>query len=306
MIKFKIIDFEEINSMSNSFPPNALDEYLNGGRQDILYNVDIFCENVRSKEKKEKDFSLFKRVDYIDDSVILVFSVYLELFEYFGKMSEAFKCIDFYSKKYPNNKIVFSWNHDVDFKKYNYFVNQYPNVRILNYNTSSKSTNDIIIPFWSFNTDQLMETKDKFCSFIGTINNQTRVNLQRTFSLNQKYIFNNGLSNDEYRKFISSSIFTFAPRGLGLSSYRFFECLHLGSIPVLFADSVVLPFLDEINYNNICVIIPENKSNDFMYVDNILNDIMVNKSNLIIQNILDHRNKFTLLGVQEYIHSKLN
>lgn len=57
-MKFKIIEFDEINSMClEPFPPKSLDEYLNGGRQDILYNSDIFCENVRTVDKKEKDFS---------------------------------------------------------------------------------------------------------------------------------------------------------------------------------------------------------------------------------------------------------
>ena len=181
-MKFKIIEFDEINSIcSNPFSPNELSEYINGGRQDVLYNTDIFCENVRSINKIEKDFSIFERVDYIDDTIVLVFSIYLELFEYRAKISDIYKCIDYYSTKYPNNIIVFSWNHDYDFSKNNNFVSKYNNVVILNYNTSIKSKNDIIIPFWSMNTTNTNEIKDKFCSFVGTDNNQLRLDIHKTF-----------------------------------------------------------------------------------------------------------------------------
>lgn len=306
-MKFKVIDFDEINFMSsNSFPIGSLDEYLNGGRQDVLQNVDIFCENVRSLPKKEKNFSLFERVDYINDSVILIFSIYLELFEYKGRMNEALKCIDYYSNKYPNNKIVVSWNHDNNFSKYNDVISKYNNVFVINYNTSSASQRDILCPFWSFNTDPLSEEKNKFCSFAGSFNTQTRANLHTTFSHHPSYHFANGLNEDQYRKFISSSIFTFAPRGLGLSSYRFFECIHLNSIPILFADSVCLPMSDEINYNEICIRIPENKSTNFHYVNATLNDIRNSGLSQMMQNLEKTRDKFTLRGVQEYVSKHLS
>lgn len=247
--------------------------------------------------KKKKIF-----LNYIDDSVVLVFSIYLELFEYFNKTQSILNCIDHYAKRYPNNKIVFFWNHDNDFRKYNDFVIKYNNVVILNYNTSCVTPNDIVVPFWSMNTDQVFETKTRFCSFVGTINNQIRSNLNNTFSQNPLYYFTNRLDLKEYKKTLSQSIFNFAPRGLGLSSYRFFECLHYNTIPVLFADDVVLPFLDELNYKDICVQIPENKSTNFDYVNDLLHDIDHEK---ILSNISINRSRFTLEGIQQYIEKRL-
>lgn len=170
-MKFKVIDFDEIYSIcKNPLKMESLSEYLNGGRQDVLINPDIFCENVRSIDKiiSEKDFTLFERVDYINESVVIIFSIYLELFQYENKSDNILFCIDYYSKKYPKNKIVFYWNHDVDFKIYNKFVENYKNVYIINYNTSEATKNDMVIPFWSFDTTLINESKTKFCSFIGS------------------------------------------------------------------------------------------------------------------------------------------
>lgn len=304
-MKFKVIDFDEIYSIcKNPLKMESLSEYLNGGRQDVLINPDIFCENVRSIDKNvsEKDFTLFERVDYINESVVIIFSIYLELFQYENKSDNILFCIDYYSKKYPKNKIVFYWNHDVDFKIYNNFVKNYKNVYIINYNTSEATKNDMVIPFWSFDTNLINESKTKFCSFVGSFNNNLRINLYNTFSQNNLYYFTNKLNSVEYKKAISQSIYNFAPRGIGLSSYRFFECIHSNTIPVLFADDVIMPFTDEVNYNDICIKIPEAKSIDFNYINKILHNTDYNK---ILNNISIMRNKFTLLGIQKYIKNKL-
>ena len=76
-------------------------EYLAGGRQDVLVNTDIFCNNVRSKNFKEVNFSLFRRTD-VDDADIVIFPIYLELFEFFGLSENVRHCIETYSEKYSN------------------------------------------------------------------------------------------------------------------------------------------------------------------------------------------------------------
>ena len=47
-LKFYLIDYEEILNNLRIVAGN-LQEYLSGGREDILENFDIFCDNVRSK-----------------------------------------------------------------------------------------------------------------------------------------------------------------------------------------------------------------------------------------------------------------
>ena len=93
-----------------------------------------------------------------------------------------------------------------------------------------------------------------------------------------------------YKKVLSGSMFTFCPKGNGLSSYRFFESFHLNTIPILIADKVILPYEDEINYN------------DFDYILKKLNS--VNYEQMIL-NLNKIRTRFTLSGAQEEVYRKL-
>ena len=52
-------------------------------------------------------------------------------------------------------------------------------------------------------------------------------------------------ANDEvvtdYTQILTRSRFTLCPRGVGTSSYRLFETMRVGSVPVIFSDELVLP-----------------------------------------------------------------
>ena len=305
-MKIKVITLEEINKdiPHNPIKIENLKEYLEGGRQDILINPDIFFENVRTKNRIDKNFSLFERVDYINEEVILVFSIYLELFEYFGISNDMINAIDFYSKKYPNNKIIFSWNHDIDFSKYNFFIENLNNVCIINYNTSKKSKNDIIVPFWTYSdkVDIVDIEKNIICNFIGTINNELRLKIFKTFKNKNGYYIEQKIDYNSFVNVVSKSNFTFCPRGLGLSSYRFFECMFLGSIPVLFADDVILPYDNIINYDDMIIRIPESKILDFEFINDKLSNINISDMKKKIHDNIKH---FRLDGIQEYVYQKI-
>jgi hypothetical protein len=64
-----------------------------------------------------------------------------------------------------------------------------------------------------------------------------------------------------------NSKFTLAPRGYGRSSFRMYEAMQLGSIPVYIADDHFLPWNDELNYDEFCVIMT---SKDLPYINEIL------------------------------------
>lgn len=303
-IKIKVIDFDTISAdLNNPLPKNLLFEWINGGREDILDNPDIFFENVRSVDKTYKNFEFFERVDIVDASTILVFSIYLELFEYHSR--NFIKCIDFYSKKYPNNKIIFYWNHDIDFARYNTIVEKYHNVYILNYNTSSESKNDIILPFWTFsNNDRFIDSEKIYlCNFLGTYNHPIRINLLNCFKDKPGYLINKRLDYSTFVDVISKSKYTFCPRGQGLSSYRFFESMFYGSVPVLLADDVILPYCDVLNYDDFIIRVPESKSSDFDYINHLLlSDNFEKRKKKLIESLV----YFRLDGLQQYVYDKLN
>ncbi|MBM4136783.1 MAG: glycosyltransferase [Nitrospira sp.] len=58
---------------------------------------------------------------------------------------------------------------------------------------------------------------------------------------------------------IADSLTVLCPRGTGENTYRFFETMSMGRIPVLIADSCALPFEDEIDYDSFILRIPESE-----------------------------------------------
>jgi hypothetical protein len=279
-------------------------EYLAGGRQDVLVNTDIFCNNVRSKNFKEVNFSLFRRTD-VDDADIVIFPIYLELFEFFGLSENVRHCIETYSEKYSNKKVVFFWNHDEDFKKYNDTSSKYENCRIINYNTSEKTDNDIVVPCWALgNIDPIEEEKNIYCSFAGNMtHNVRRILASKIIQYNDPKIqLLTNLPYEEYRKKLSQTMFSLCPRGEGLSSYRLFECIHANTIPVLIADDSVLPYEEDLCYSDFLIRYKEKDVTDINFLLETLHNVDYNK---MLQELKKVRYKFTLAGVQNYIQRRL-
>jgi len=62
---------------------------------------------------------------------------------------------------------------------------------------------------------------------------------------------------EHYVSIVKESRFTFAPRGYGRTSFRFFEAFKLGSVPVYIWDDLEwLPYKDRIDYSKLCISIP--------------------------------------------------
>lgn len=59
----------------------------------------------------------------------------------------------------------------------------------------------------------------------------------------------------------AKSKFTLAPRGMGSSSFRFYQALMVGSVPILSGYNR-LPFEDKIDYERLCIIL-DHRHNDF-------------------------------------------
>lgn len=61
----------------------------------------------------------------------------------------------------------------------------------------------------------------------------------------------------EYEVFMQSCKFSLVPRGRGLHSYRLIESMAWGAIPVIVADTYVLPFADIIDWSQFSVVVEE-------------------------------------------------
>ncbi len=116
--------------------------------------------------------------------------------------------------------------------------------------------------------------KTMLCSFVGNITaNTVRPNVrQEIFNQlsgkpNFRLINSGGWKPDVDKPlqdiFISETVnsrFALAPRGYGRSSFRFFECFQLGTIPIyIWNDVNWLPFQHIIDYTRLCVVIHINE-----------------------------------------------
>lgn len=112
------------------------------------------------------------------------------------------------------------------------------------------------------------DEKTILCSFVGNItSNNVHPNVRQVMfdnletKPNFKLINSGGwdpcVSKNLQELFITNTIlskFALAPRGYGRSSFRFFECFQLGTIPVyIWNDINWLPFKDVIDYNKLCI-----------------------------------------------------
>lgn len=89
-----------------------------------------------------------------------------------------------------------------------------------------------------------------FISFIGRVTTHTiRRDLPHVIAALNGLI-DNDLSRNKYFKILASSVVTAAPRGFGGSSFRFFEAMAVGSIPVLISEIDTRPFPDFINWDD--------------------------------------------------------
>ena len=60
---------------------------------------------------------------------------------------------------------------------------------------------------------------------------------------------------DLFKQVTQRSIFSLCPRGYGATSYRLYEAMQLGAIPIYVSDKHLLPWSDELDWAQFCVIV---------------------------------------------------
>jgi hypothetical protein len=154
--------------------------------------------------------------------------------------------------------------------------------------------------------------KDIFCSFIGSMTHPIRKKLYQTYSNNPNFVFNSlkpwsqSINDEELDNFINithRSQYSLCPRGHSFSSFRLYEILQLNSIPVYVSDKHWLPFADELNWSDFCVIIKEDQIPE---LENILLSISEEKQNKMLDMGKEvYKSHFTLESVCNEIRKRL-
>ena len=161
---------------------------------------------------------------------------------------------------------------------------------------------------------ELISNKEKtiFASFVGSRNTHPiRMDMCNHLSGKEGYKITAGnwsttVPIENFKRFIDitcSSKFALAPRGYGKSSFRLYEILQLGTVPVYISDVHYLPWMDELDWNDFCVPVNEDEINQ---IDDILKSI----SDVEYQKLLENGKKlydeyFSLDGMFKNILKRL-
>jgi len=102
-------------------------------------------------------------------------------------------------------------------------------------------------------------------SFVGSATHPIRIQMAQSCQTSKEmklYIKNwtPSVNQNEFDTFINltaNSIFCLCPRGYGLNSFRLYEAMQLGSIPVIITNHFYLPWHDELDWNQFSVLISE-------------------------------------------------
>jgi glycosyltransferase involved in cell wall biosynthesis len=197
-------------------------------------------------------------------------------------------------------------------KKY-FTVSQHddaPNVnfpfKVINFSAGGNYPNTIPIPLISSPIPNVNnKQKDIFGSFMGSIRKRNNFNavtpLQIGHRVRSKMInvlkdkseyfiktkfWGNNISQGNLSEFFditSRSKFTLCPRGYGTTSFRLYEAMQLGSVPVyIYTNKPHIPFKEYIDWESICVLIEES---DISNIDYILKSISDFTYNQMLENI---------------------
>lgn len=150
--------------------------------------------------------------------------------------------------------------------------------------------------------------RSTLCSFVGTITHDVRSRMYETlrdvegFQFHIKSSWSIDVPEDLAQKFIDvsqSSRFGLAPRGYGPSSFRFFELMQLGVVPIYVHDHEIgLPYMDVLDYSKFSVFIHIDK---IQRLPDILHSISDEQYQQMLQEINEVHHWFTPQGVSEYV-----
>lgn len=155
------------------------------------------------------------------------------------------------------------------------------------------------------------ETKTIFCSFVGSRTHTIRQQLTEQWNNDEDFIFaSQGWQESVPKKNLTifktltiKSKFTLCPRGYGKSSFRMYEAIQLGSVPVYISDSHYLPWSDELDWSEFCILITPDQISD---LKNILSSYSDDKINGMVKRGQEIYNSyFSLEGMCKQIAYRL-
>jgi len=165
--------------------------------------------------------------------------------------------------------------------------------------------------------------KDIFCSFVGSVtqnipntwasvSHNIRMKMLEVLINKEEYVlkpkhWSPDVKTERQNLFIettSRSKFTLCPRGYGATSFRLYEAMQLGSIPVyIYYNKPFIPFANKVNWDDIAILVD---FKDIDNLDNILKSISNKRQEYMLSKIKKIYPKyFTLEGMCDNILDSL-
>ena len=228
---------------------------------------------------------LFTYVNNIKESDIIVFP-----YKFKNLNDNIFKVLFNLSKQF--NKILYIFYNDDNDKP---LVPYSENIKIFrtSFYKSTKLSNEYALPAFSpdyFNGNYIDNLKLSIGYCGHKIHGRDKyLDLLQKSDIETNFILRNGfwasgidknIARKEYIENIDNNIFTFCYRGAGNFSYRFYEVMMMGRIPILITTDSVFPFEDNYNLNEIGLVIAEKDIKQNEFVERIKQYYEINKLNL--------------------------
>jgi len=228
---------------------------------------------------------LFTYVNNIKESDIIVFP-----YKFTNLNDNIFKVLFNLSKQF--NKILYIFYNDDNDKP---LVPYSENIKIFrtSFYKSTKLSNEYALPSFSpdyFNGNYIDNLKLSIGYCGHKIHGRDKyLDLLQNSDIETNFILRNGfwapgidknIARKEYIENIDNNIFTFCYRGAGNFSYRFYEVMMMGRIPILITTDSVFPFEDKYNLNDIGLVIAEKDINQNEFIERIKEYYEINKQNL--------------------------
>ena len=147
------------------------------------------------------------------------------------------------------------------------------------------------------------KTKEYLASFVGSTTHNVRNDMIEVLEDKPDiYLSPKGWEQNvefnQFTDFIESSLkskFVLCPRGYGASSFRLYEAMQLGSVPVYISDRFWLPWLHELKWTEFCVLVNENQISDLYDILNSIDDYTYDRMREKIKSLYD--NYFSMEGM---------
>lgn len=139
------------------------------------------------------------------------------------------------------------------------------------FNKSTKNKNEFALPAFfidEFTNDFIslenIQLNVGFCGFDHYFRKTCLELIKKNKYISSDFIIRKGfwakgidesIAIQEFNENLKNNLFNFTSRGNGNFSYRFYQILSMGRIPILFDTDTELPFSNEIDYKNHCVIV---------------------------------------------------